>query len=354
MHKRKPFSAIQSTGDSASAIITFPECGMQALLQPALAFNESPDILFINLHSETTGNGTMLPFFFILITMLQTSTAAGNSTDQLPELDVFLRDVRANLQSDRLLQNRYTYNMKQTRIRLDGEGNPKESEVDEFMVFPSLDEKYTYRKQIVKDGKPVDPEEIDKQDRSHMKKLKKQEEELSKEGLDEKTRRLQREAEEKQKEDRIIDELFRMYEFSLVRRDRIDGYPAILLKFRPRPDFKPSSKEAKILFKLAGLAWICEEDHQLMRADIEFIDNVSFGKGLLARLHKGTKASIRRKRINDEIWLPAKADVEGSVRILLVKKIRFRTINEYSDYRKYVVDAAVDFHASENEPKSIR
>ena len=294
----------------------------------------------------------MLPLLFILLALLQAGTDTADSTKNLPELDGFLRNVRANLRSDRLLQSQYTYNLRQTRIHLDKEGNPEKTEVDEFEVFPSLDEKYTYERQTVEDGKPLDPEEIEKQDRSHEKKLKKRAKELEQEGLDERTRRLRKEEEERRKEDRIVDELFRMYEFSMVRRDLIGRTPAILLEFRPRPGFKPSSREAKFLSHLAGRAWFCEEDRQLMRAEVEFIDNVSFGKGLLARLHKGTKASILRRRVNGEIWLPAEATVEGSLRILLFKKIRIRTINEYSDYRKFVVDTAIDYLSSGHETKS--
>ena len=293
----------------------------------------------------------MLPFLFILFTALQSSTALPNSaavedsTRNLPELESFLQGVRLNLRSDRLLQSQYTYNMKQTKVHLDKEGNPKRYEVDEFEVFPSLDDEYTYMRQIVKDGQPLGPEEIEKQDRSHDKKLKKRAKELEEEDVDERTRRLRKEAEEKRKEDMIIDELFRLYEISMVRRETIDGYPSILLEFYPHPDFKPSTREGKVLAKLAGKAWFCEEDYQLIRSEVEFIDNVSFGKGLLARLHKGTKTSIQRRRINDEIWLPAKAHVQGSARILLFKKIRINTINEYSDYRKYDVDASIDYHA---------
>jgi len=294
----------------------------------------------------------MLPFLFILFTILQSSMAAGESTKDLPELDAFLQGVRANLSSDRLLQSQYTYNLKQTKIHLDKEGNPKKFEVDEFEVFPALDDEYTYRRQVVKDGQPLDPEKIEKQDRSHDKKLKKRAKDLEKEDVDERTRRLRKEEEEQQKEDLIIDELFRMYEFSLVRRDFIDGHHAILLEFRPRPDFKPSSREAKVLVKLAGKAWFCEEDHQLIRSDVEFIDNVSFGKGLLARLHKGTKASILRQRINEEIWLPAKAHITGTARILLIKKIKINTINEFSGYRKFAVDSFIDYQTGGQETQS--
>jgi len=287
----------------------------------------------------------MYRFVLAFLIVLTGSPRAETSNPDLPDLDAFLEGVRANLQSDRILLSQYTYNRKQTKIHLDKKGNPKRREVNKFEIFPSLDDNYTYIRQTVKDGKPVDPKKIEKQDREHDKKLRKRAEELETEGLDERTKRRRKEEEEKRKEDLVIDELFRLYEFALIGRESIEGYSAILLEFNPRPDFKPSSREAKVLAKLAGKAWFCEEDYQLIKSEVEFIDNVSFGKGLLARLHKGTKASILRRRINDEVWLPARSHVTGSARVLLLKKIRINTIDEYSDYRKFAVDASIDYLA---------
>lgn len=290
----------------------------------------------------------MLSFFFMLSILLQGNTVPAK---EMPELGAFLQEVRGHLRSDRILQSQYTYNLKQTKISLDRKGNQKKIEVNQYEIYPSLDEKYTYMKQTVKNGKPVSAKELEKEDRKRAKKLEKRAKELEKEGLDEKTRRLQKEEEEKRKEDLVIDELFRMYDFSLAGREIFDGYPAILIDFSPRPGFKPSSKEAKILYKMLGRAWICEADHQLMKADVEFIEDLSFGKGLLAKLRKGMTASIVRRRINDEVWLPARAEIKGSARILLLRNIGFDTINEYSDYKKYVVGTKVGYPAGEFKPE---
>jgi hypothetical protein len=63
---------------------------------------------------------------------------------------------------------------------------------------------------------------------------------------------------------------------------------------------------------------------------------------------------IQRRRINEEVWLPAKAHVTGSARILLLKKIEINTINEYSDYRKYTVDASIEYRTSGQETESAQ
>jgi hypothetical protein len=62
-----------------------------------------------------------------------------------------------------------------------------------------------------------------------------------------------------------------------------------------------------------------------------------FGFGLLAKLKKGSRAQILRRKINDEIWLPAEAHFVGNARLLLVKGLHIDALSEYSDYKKFSV-----------------
>jgi hypothetical protein len=279
----------------------------------------------------------------LVFCILQGIQAAQESVKELPEFDTFLQGVRAHLRSDRLLQSQYTFNLKQTEIQLDKKGNLKKTEVDEYEVYPSLDEEFTYTRHISKDGRPLSPREIEKQDREQDKKLRERERKLKKEGIDERTHRLQKESEEQRKEDETINEIFHLYDLSMVGREMIDGYSAILLAFQPRPRYKASTREAKMLAKLAGRAWFCEEDRQLMRVEVELIDNMSFGMGILARLNKGTKAVLLRRRINNEIWLPAEAHFSGTARLLLLKGIRINTISEFSGYKKFTIETSIKY-----------
>ena len=80
-------------------------------------------------------------------------------------------------------------------------------------------------------------------------------------------------------------------------------------------------------------AWISESDYELVRVEIEAIDNLSFGLGLLARVHKGTVATYERRKVNNEVWLPAKVTWTASARVLLLRRLRLRGISEFSNYR---------------------
>ena len=193
---------------------------------------------------------------------------------------------------------------------------------------------------ISRNDKPLSEKELQEKDNSHDKKLREHERKLQREGTDEKARRLAKEAEEQRKEEEIKKELFQLYDISMVGREVIDGHPTIDLAFQPRPKYKPRSREATILMKVAGHAWFEEDDHELVRIRCELIDTFSIGLGMLVRLNKGTTGSFERRRVNDEIWLPAEIRFAGSARILLLKGVRMDMISEYSDYKKYTVSSS--------------
>jgi hypothetical protein len=284
----------------------------------------------------------MIPLAIILTFFLGNlpATEAGND---LPDLDTFLRNVQKNLRSDDLLQSRYTFSMKQTKFEPDGNGRPQAAEVNEYEVYPSLDREYTYLRHISENGTQLSNEEVEKQDRDHQNKLKKLQKKLDKEGISQEAYQLRTEKIQRKKEERIIGELPLIFDISILGREILDGRKAIVLEIHPQPEYEPYSKETKILSKLTGKVWFCEQDYQLMKAEMELDDNISFGWGLFARLHKGTKIFYSRKYVNDEIWLPAEVRFAGTARVLLLKKIRFNTLSEFSNYRKFTVKASLKF-----------
>ena len=145
----------------------------------------------------------------------------------LPELSSFLQEVRKHLRSDRLLLSQYTFTQTNTERHLDGNGNVKKTEVEVYEVYPSLEEGQTYRKLISKDGKPLSPRELEKQDQEHEKKSQERTRKLERERVSERAKREAKEAEEKRKEDETIDEIFRLYDFSLIGREALDGHSTI-------------------------------------------------------------------------------------------------------------------------------
>ena len=101
----------------------------------------------------------------------------------------------------------------------------------------------------------------------------------------------------------------------------------------------------KFFGKTAGVMWVDEQDKQIARLEALLADNISIGGGVLAKLKKGASFTLEKERVNNEIWLPTQADINISVRVLLVKGIDLNQVVKSYDYRKFateVKDARVD------------
>ncbi len=260
-----------------------------------------------------------------------------------PELEFVLEQVRKNLNSDRMLLSNYTYNEVETVRFLDKDSTVKRIKEKRYEVFPSFDEELLYRKLVEENGELVSKKDLEKQDRKYRKRVEKWEKKARKKGIsDEEARRL-REEEEGEKEQRAVDDVFRLYEFELLGRGSVGEYSTYLIGFSPRPDYKPRVKEVKLLKKISGKAWVSDEDFQLVRIEADLIENASFGLGILAKLHKGATMSFQRRKVNGEVWLPAVAHFSGKGRFLLFKGFRVELTSEYSDYKRFSVSSSITF-----------
>jgi hypothetical protein len=136
-----------------------------------------------------------------------------------------------------------------------------------------------------------------------------------------------------------------VYETSRVGREDVGGRPTIVVDFRPRvrSTYKTKSDNGKHLRHFRGRVWFDENDYEGVRLEIEAIEPVNIGFGLLAKLQKGARISNERQKFNEEVWLPVKVEVSIDLRIMLLKGLRIRQVLEFSDHKKYSVDTILKF-----------
>ncbi|MGH9317100.1 MAG: hypothetical protein ACRD1P_08340 [Thermoanaerobaculia bacterium] len=266
--------------------------------------------------------------------------AAQDAEKPLPDATVFLEGVRETLRSDRLLLADYTFTEKRTDTRLDSKDKVKKTTSEVYEVYPSSKPGKMYYRLIARDGRPRDPKELAEENRKQDVKAEKRRLELERETPEERERRLTKEQEELRQEKEVIDELFRMDEITVVGRETVGGRSAVLVRFRPRPGYRPQTEGGKVLQKLAGSAWIDEEERQLARIDAELLESLPVGPGGIFRLQKGAHAFYERRKINGEVWLPADAHFAGAAKFLFFVLGRIDARFDYSDYRKFTVSTS--------------
>jgi hypothetical protein len=204
-----------------------------------------------------------------------------------------------------------------------------------FDVYPGLVGEARFRRLIEENGRPVPPDKLAKQDRERKQEV----DEYVRRSAQPDARESRRREQEKRRRrySAAIDDLFRIYDIKMVRRERIDGHDTIFATLTPN-GVKPQTDDGRVMTHFKARAWVSESDYELVRVEVEAIRNLSIGMGLLARVHEGTQASFERRKVNNEAWLPAKVTWTASGRVLLVRRLRLRGISEFSAYRKFSVD----------------
>jgi len=259
----------------------------------------------------------------------------------LPDFASFAAQVKKKLAIDEERQSGYMFTERRTEQKLDGSGRPTSESVKVFEVYPGLPGQDRYRRLIEADGKRVPPAKLAEEDRHRRRDV----EDYAKKMADASDRRKQEQQFDKQRSrySAAIDDLFRIYDMQMVRREPIEGHDTVVATLTPKPAVKPQTKDGEIMRHFKARAWVSESDYELVRVEIEAIDDLSIGMGLLARIHKGTTATYQRRNVNNEVWLPSQVTWTAGARVLLVRRLRIRGISDFSDYRKFTVDTSTTY-----------
>ena len=276
--------------------------------------------------------------FALLVACLATPAAQERP---LPDYDAFAAQVKQHLATDEERQSGYMFVERRTEQRVDASGRSTRESVKVYEVYPGLPGEDRYRRLIEEDGKPVPPGTLARKDGDRRKEVETYARKVSTPA--ERQKETQQLTKARKRYDAAIDDVFRIYNIHMVRRELVDGHDTILATLMPRPGVKPQTDDGKIMQHFKARAWISESDYELVRAEIEALDDLSFGMGLLARVHKGTTATYQRRKVNGEVWLPAEVTWTASARVMLVKRLRLRGIAEFSGYRKFTVDTSTTY-----------
>jgi len=277
---------------------------------------------------------------FLVVALVLAATPLAQERP-LPDFNTFAAQVKKHLATDEERQSRYMYVERRTEQKVDSTGRQTSESVKVYEVYPGLPGQERYRRLIEENGRRIDPDKLAEQDRERQQAVDSY---LKAQSSEPRRQKIAREREKARlRRSAAIDDLFRIYDIRMIRREPIHGHPTILATLDPKEGVTPQTDDGKIMRNFKARAWISESDYELVRIEIEAINDVSFGMGLLARVHKGTLATYERRKINNDTWLPAKVTWTASGRLLLVRRLRLRGISEFSAYRKFTVDTSATF-----------
>jgi len=259
----------------------------------------------------------------------------------LPDVNLFIPEVKAKLATDEALQNGYVYNERTTTEKVDGSGRTVHSSEKLLEVYPGLPGEAPYRRLIEEDGHPVPADKLASEDRKRQRAIESYVNELATSAGARKD--AERRDRERREDAEAIDDIFRVYAVQLVGRETLDGEETIVATLTPKVDAKPRTDDGKMMRHFQVRAWISEKEYEVVRVEVDAIDDLSLGWGLFARVHKGAHATYQRRKINNEAWLPADVTWTGSARVLLLKHLRERGRSQFFGYRKFSVGTSTTF-----------
>jgi hypothetical protein len=270
--------------------------------------------------------------------------AAQTAPAPLPDRDTFLRQVRLQLQTDDARQRDYSYVETRRRVRVDGRGRPTgQPSVRVAESYPGLPGEGRWERVLEDDGRRASDAELRKVDGERQKKATAMATRLARQSDADRARAARDDARRRAEQTALVDDAFRVYEIAMLGREVVQGHDTIALSLTPRPNAATQTRDGRWMRAFKGKAWVSESDFELVRLEVEAIRSVSIGLGMLARMHEGTKVAFERRKVNDEVWLPATSSYQVSARVLMLKGIRENGTSEYSNYRKFSVDTSQSF-----------
>ena len=244
----------------------------------------------------------------LIVFLLFLPASAGRTQQaELPDEEPFFNAVRENMARANREQHRYAYRERRTEIHTNPFGRLGTGDIVLYDVTPGPEPGVTFRKLLEKNGKPVPNSKPERQER-----------------------RVRRQGPS------TTDDTVGALNFAIDRREVVDGRRTIVVRFEPRKDAKPQTREGKLAKTFNGFIWVDEAAREVMRVEATAVDDLSYGLGLIARISKGTVVTLTRERIDQDVWLPTSTKFKANGRALFaLRKINFDFAVEWFDYRKH-------------------
>jgi hypothetical protein len=250
------------------------------------------------------------------------------------ELRDLVRRAMENDQENYRKQKDLTHIERQKTEHLDGDGKTKKTEIVTKEILILYGDRM--ERVIERDDKPLSADERRKEDEKFDKEVGK----LQKESDEQRQKRIAKYEEQSKKAREFVQEVAQAFNFKFEGEEMVNGRPAYVVSGEPRSDYKPSSREGKILAKTRGKMWIDIASTHWVKLDVEFTDTVSFG-WILARVRPGTRVSIEQHLFRDDVWVPQQIWFNLDARVGIFKQLYENIDVTFRDWRKFSSEAKI-------------
>jgi hypothetical protein len=259
--------------------------------------------------------------------------AALDADRPLPDITALMREVGVHQKAAEDIRKDYLYHAAETRQENDGNGAVKKTISNEYDVF--WVNGVSVQRLTRKNGKELTVDEQKKESERIDKDIAKAQEKKSKadtQGKDTDSR-----GNGMLTASRILE----LGAFTNPRRVKLDGRDTIVVDYAGNPKAKTWDRFEDVVKDLVGTVWVDEQDKMLTRGEGHFLNAFKIGAGLVVNVRKDTSFRWEQKKINGEVWLPARIEGSGAFRFLLVESFNGKLSVQMSDYRKFKATSTI-------------
>jgi hypothetical protein len=254
---------------------------------------------------------------------------------RLPDLKKLFAEIDANQKAADKIKENYTGRRSTEETEYDGSGKVTKVERQQHTFFYLNGEEISTL--VGEDGKPLSEEKQAKQNDITKKRIEEiQKKQSKKEEKEEKAR--EEGKDEKDNDEPGIEIFLRACQFVNPRHERFRGQDVLVFDFEGNPEYKSKNIAERVAQQLAGVIWVDEKQHEVVRLEAYFVKDFRFAGGLLANLQKGTSFIFEQAFLNNEVWLPTYEEAHIGVRVLLVKGFKVNQVTRYSDYQRFHIE----------------
>ncbi len=277
---------------------------------------------------------SFLALLFLFSRGMKAQDAASQEGDRpLPDVSALILAVEANQRIAEAVRKDYLYHSVQVEQEVDGSGKVKKVTTREYDSFWL--EGVPVNKLVKKDGRELTPDE-----------QKKESERIDKEVASARAKKEKGDAKGKETSPRGDDmitasRILELGTFSNPRRVILDGRDTIVVDYAGDPKAKTRNRGEEVIRDLVGTVWIDEHDKVIRKSEGHFLNAFKIGGGLVANIRKDSSFAMEQKKVNGEVWLPAKIEGQGAIRILLFANFNGSMQVQMSDYRKFKATSTI-------------
>ncbi len=114
------------------------------------------------------------------------------------------------------------------------------------------------------------------------------------------------------------------------------------LSFTPRPDFRPTNLQARVLSTMAGEVVLDRRQHRMKTLSGRLSQDVTIGFGLLGRMKEGGTFLVERREIKPGLWQITETHVHIDGKALLFKQIGEQQDEVQTDFTQVPGNATLE------------